>query len=251
MTALTLPRLTWGDPDSPRQVLLVHGLGSSGHTMWRMGSAFSDAGWLATAVDLRGHGVAPRAERYRIDDFAADLAGTRPLHGGSWDLVVGHSIGAAATVVAAVGDLTWATKLVLLDPALTVNQDRQQLVLQGQLHAHDHITEDDVREQNPHWHPLDVELRVVANRQASRFALERAVLDNAEWDKEHLTGDIHLPTLVVGGDPQVDSMFTGDHARRIVEANPHITHVVIPGAGHSVHRDKPQDTLDAVFSWLS
>ena len=251
MTTLTLPRLHWGHTDSSRHALLVHGLGSSGHTMWQVGSAFADKDWSATAIDLRGHGVAPRAGNYRIDDFASDLVGTRPAGAVSWDVVVGHSIGAAASLVAAVTDLSWAKRLVLLDPALTVSAERQQLVLQGQLHAHDHITEADVREQNPHWHPLDVELRVASNRQASRFALERAVLDNADWDKEHLTADLQVPTLVVGGDPAVDSMFTGDHARRIVDGNPHISHVVIDGAGHSVHRDRPEQTLDAIFSWLA
>jgi len=251
MTTLTLPRLVWGHPDSAQHALLVHGLGSSSHGMWQVGYALAERGWSATAVDLRGHGVAPRAGRYLIDDFAGDLEATRPHNEDPWDLVISHSIGAVASLVAAVHDADWTKRLTLLDPAITVGPERQQLVLQTQLHAHDHMTEDEVREQNPHWHPLDVELRVSSNRQASRFALERAVLDNGNWDKEHLTKDLLVPTLVLGGDPKVDSMFTGDHAKRIVEGNPHITHVVIDGTGHSLHRDKPEATMNAVFSWLA
>jgi len=250
MAAVTLPRVMWGTRGAPKHVLLIHGLGSSANTMWRLGEAFADKGWCATAVDLRGHGTAPRTSTYQISDFADDLLLTNPTHQGNWDLVIGHSIGAASAVVASAGDSDWTKKLVLLDPALTVDADRQKMVIEGQLYAHDHLTEDEVRQENPHWHPLDIEGRVASSRQAARFALERAVLDNAHWDTESATISITAPTLIVGGDPAVDSMFTGAYAKRVLEANPHITHTVIIGAGHSPHRDKPAETLGAIFDWL-
>lgn len=251
MTPLILPRYIWGNPDSGKHALLVHGLGSSGHTMWQMGQSLAENNWCATAVDLRGHGNAPRAGSYRIDELAGDLLHTTPRGGTSWDLVIGHSIGAAASVAAAVARPTWTARLALLDPALTVDRERQEAILANQLHAHDHITEDEMREQNPHWHPLDIELRVVANRQASRFALERAVRDNSEWDREDDISTLAVPTLIVGGDPKVDSMFAGDYAERVLEKNPRLHYISLPGTGHSVHRDKPADTLDAILRWLN
>jgi pimeloyl-ACP methyl ester carboxylesterase len=250
MVAVTLPRVLWGTKSAPKHVLLVHGLGSNAHTMWRLGETFADKGWCATAVDLRGHGDAPRTTTYRISDFADDLLLTNPTHQGNWDVVIGHSIGAASSVVAASRDKDWTKKLVLLDPALTVGPERQQMVIDGQRYAHDHLTEDEVSAENPHWHPLDIEYRVTAPKQASRFALERAVLDNAHWDTETDAAAITTPTLVIGGDPTVDSMFTGDHAARVLDSNPLISHTVISGAGHSPHRDKPEDTIQAIFSWL-
>lgn len=250
MVAVTLPRVLWGTKVAPKHVLLVHGLGSSAQTMWRLGEAFAERGWCASAVDLRGHAMAPRTTTYRISDFADDLFLTNPTHQGNWDIVVGHSIGAASSVVAASGDKDWTKKLVLLDPALTVGPERQQMVIDGQLYAHDHLTEDEVRAENPHWHPLDVEHRVTAPKQASRYALERAVLDNAEWNTETHAAGLAVPTLVVGGDPAVDSMFTGSHAEAVLASNPLITHTMIHGAGHSPHRDKPEDTIQAIFSWL-
>lgn len=250
MVTITLPRVVWGTRSAPKHVLLVHGLGSSGHTMWRLGEAFADKGWCATAIDLRGHGHAPRTLRYRIEDFANDLLLTNPTHQGNWDLVIGHSIGAAGAVIAAANDRDWAKRLALLDPALTVDSERRQLVNDTQMYGHDHLTEDEVREQNPHWHPLDIELRVQATRQAARFALERAVLDNDDWDTEGAATRLCVPTLVVGGDPAVDSMFTGDHAARVLAGNTLITHTVIAGAGHSPHRDNPDKTLDTIFRWL-
>ena len=83
--AVTLPRLSWGDPAAERRVLLVHGLGSSGALMWRLGDAIAATGAVAVAVDLRGHGDAPRSLDYSVDAYAADLAATLP-DGGQLEL---------------------------------------------------------------------------------------------------------------------------------------------------------------------
>ena len=246
MAPLELPRLHWGDTDSPKRALMVHGLGSSAHTCWQVAEALADSGWSVTAVDLRGHGYAPRASRYRISDFALDLEHTLPRDGGSWDLVIGHSIGAASAVVASAHQPSWAKKLVLLDPALLLGEERKEIVRTGQLYGHDQLTAEETRRDNPHWHPLDVEFRVWSHRTASRFAVEHAVLDNPHWDVVAEAKSVGVPTLVIGGDPAVDSMFTGDHAQDVLSANPHMSMVVIDGAGHSVHRDRPAQTIAAI-----
>ena len=56
-TPVTLPTLAWGSPHAAKHALLIHGLGSNGALMWRYGVALADAGWHATAVDLRGQDV--------------------------------------------------------------------------------------------------------------------------------------------------------------------------------------------------
>src|SRR6478752_2668023 len=118
--SVTLPRLSWGDPSAARRALLVHGLGSNGALMWRYGVALADAGWRADAVDLRGHGAAPRGVDYTLAAYASDVAATRPADGGAWDLVIGHSLGGAASVLAAADDADWTRRLVLVDPAIAL-----------------------------------------------------------------------------------------------------------------------------------
>lgn len=251
MAILTLPRLHWGNPESLRRALMVHGLGSSAHTCWQVMEALAEQGWSATAIDLRGHGHAPRGSSYRFADFAGDIEATSPSGGGSWDVVIGHSIGAAAAVVAASQSPEWAKKLILIDPALLLDGQRAEQVRAGQMRGHDELTEADARAEFPHWHPLDIELRVWSNRTASRYALEHAVLDNPGWNVVAETKQVTTPTLVIGGDPAVDSMFTGEHAEDILSANPSFSHVVIEGAGHSVHRDKPRETIEAISQFVN
>jgi pimeloyl-ACP methyl ester carboxylesterase len=95
-----------------------------------------------------------------------------------------------------------------------------------------------------------VELRVWSARTASRFAVEHAVLDNPTWDVVAEATTLAIETLVIGGDPAVDSMFTGPHAEEILEANPSFRLQVIEGAGHSVHRDRPAETIQALEAFL-
>lgn len=250
MSTVTLPRWHWGDESAPRRALLVHGLGSSAQTTWRLSEGLASVGWSATAVDLRGHGDAPRASRYRIDDIVGDLLGTRPSGDGAWDLVVGHSIGAAAATQAAGTDAAWTRQLVLLDPALVVDEPSRESVLAGQLANHDGATVASMAEQFPHWHPLDVEFRVRSAKAASRFALERMVRDNHDWDVTAFVPHVSVPTLVIAADPDHGSMFAGTLAASVLAANPLFECVVVPGAGHSVHRDAPETTVRAMLDWL-
>ena len=249
MSTVTLPRLHWGPADAPRRALLVHGLGSSAHTQWRLGEGLAERGWSATAVDLRGHGDAPRASRYRIDDIADDLLGTRPEGGTSWDLVVGHSIGGAAVAQAGALDAAWAHRLVLLDPAIVLDDAGRERVLAGQLANHDGATVAGIAADFPHWHPLDVEFRVRAVKAASRFALERMVRDNDDWDVRGHVARLTRPTLVIAADPAHGAMFAGALADEVLAGNPLVTSVVIAGAGHSVHRDDPAATLQHLLAF--
>lgn len=240
---LTLPRHTWGSSSAPRRALLVHGLGSNGPLMWLFGTALADAGWHATAVDLRGHGIAPRALDYTIAAYAADLAETLPEPGGgAWDLVVGHSLGGAASTVAAAAHPAWTKQLVLVDPGIHLGAHDRQVVRNSQERAFADPTEAAVRAEHPSWHENDIELKALSVRQASRWAVEQTSAQNMPWDVRADAAALTTPTHVLASDPKVYSIFKGALTAEVL-ANPMITMSVIAGAGHSPHRDKPAATI--------
>lgn len=248
---LTLPRLAWGDPSASRHALLVHGLGSSGALMWRLGDALASAGWHATAVDLRGHGDAPRALDYSVAAFAADLVATRPDGGGAWDAVIGHSLGGAASTVAAASDPAWAARLVLIDPAILVTGHDADVVRRSQERAFADTRLALVQEEHPHWHPQDQELKVDAVRRASAWAVEQTSVQNQPWDVRAAARSLTVPTHVIGADPAVYSIFTGALAEETLASNPLITLSVVDGAGHSLHRDKPEESIRQLLEALA
>ncbi|MDZ8161297.1 alpha/beta fold hydrolase [Microbacterium aquimaris] len=248
MTSIVrLPRHEWGPPDATRHALLVHGLGSNGALMWRFGVALAEAGWCATAVDLRGHGTAPRALDYTLEAYGVDVAATRPRGGGPWDLVLGHSLGGAAVTLAASRHPDWARRLVLVDPGLRLTDEQRATVRAGQEEAFAAGDAAAVRARNPHWHENDVELKALSTRQVSRWAVEQTAEQNPGWDVSTFARDLAVPTHVIGADPDVWSIFTGALADEVC-ANPMVSMSVVAGAGHSPQRDRPDETMRQFFA---
>ena len=248
---VTLPRLAWGDPSSQRRALLVHGLGSNGALMWRYGVALADDGWYAAAVDLRGHGTAPRALDYTIAAYAADLAATAPADGEPWDLVIGHSLGGAASTAAAATHPAWTRRLILIDPGIHLNAHDRQVVRESQEASFADPSQAAVRRDHPAWHEHDIELKALSAQQASRWAVEQTSAQNEPWDVRADAAALRMPTHVIGADPAVFSIFTGRLAHEVIAANPLITMSVVPGAGHSPHRDKPEATMAVLRAALA
>jgi pimeloyl-ACP methyl ester carboxylesterase len=249
-TPLELPRVSWGAPDAPRRALLVHGLGSNGPLMWRYGLALADAGWRAEAVDLRGHGVAPRALDYTFAAYAADLLAAAAPGGGAWDLVVGHSLGGASSVVAAHERPEWARRLVLVDPAITLTARDREIIRASQQEAFADTSEAAVRRAHPTWHEHDIELKAVAAAQASRWAVEQTDLQNDPWDVTAEAEALTVPAHILGSDPEVYSIYRGKRLAALREANPSIGYSFVPGTGHSPHRDRPEATTTELLRIL-
>lgn len=246
---VTLPRVAWGDSASDRHALLVHGLGSNAALMWRFGVTLSESGWHAVAVDLRGHGTAPRALDYTIAAYAADIAATYPPTGDAWDLVIGHSLGGAAATVAAADAPAWTKRLVLIDPGIHLADDDRDVVRRSQEASFADPSERAVRAEHPHWHDQDVELKALSARQVSRWAVEQTSTQNEPWDVRHAAARLAVPTHIIASDPEVYSIFKGALADE-VRGNRLITLSVVVGAGHSPHRDKPDDTMRHLASAL-
>lgn len=212
--------------------------------MWRYGTALADAGWRAVAVDLRGHGTAPRALDYTIDAYAADVAATIPDDGGTWDLVIGHSLGGAAAVVAAAESPSWARRLVLVDPAIAPTARDMEIVRASQEEAFIDPSAAAVRAAHPGWHEHDIELKAVAASQASRWAVEQTSIQNQPWDVTRAAAALEVPTHILGSDPGVYSIYWGDRLDALREANAAIGYSFVAGTGHSPHRDDPEATMD-------
>lgn len=218
--------------------------------MWRIGTALADAGFQATAIDLRGHGDAPRALDYSVAAYSADLVATRPDGEGPWDAVIGHSLGGAASVVAAADTPGWANRLVLIDPAILVTGRDAGIIRRSQERAFADPRVESVRAEHPHWHPQDVELKVDAVRRGSRWAVEQTSAQNQPWDVREHFARLTVRTHIVGADPTVYSLFTGDLAQSML-TRPHTTMSIVKDAGHSPHRDRPEATIRQILEALT
>ncbi len=219
--------------------------------MWRLGDALADAGWHATAVDLRGHGDAPRSLDYSVAAYGVDLTVTLPEGGGAWDAVIGHSLGGAASTVAAASAAEWTRRLVLIDPAIHVDGRDAAIVRRSQERAFADTRLEVVQQEHPHWHPQDQELKVDAVLRASAWAVEQTSAQNQPWDVRAEAARLRVPTHVIGADPAVYSIFTGALADEVLAANPLISLSIVEGAGHSLHRDRPEESVRQLLEALA
>lgn len=222
-----------------RRALLVHGLSSNHGTWWRLREALEAEGWAVSAPDLRGHGDAPPATRYRFDDYASDLPS------GPFDLVVGHSLGGAVAVVAGLGD-----RIVLLDPVLHVEAAEWDAVRADQV-AELGLTEERLRAAKPHWHERDIAHKLAAVRAADPRMVERTFDDNPGWNVIPQAQDLTVPTLILGGDPAVYSMLSTRTVDAVTSVNRRVEFRVVDGAGHSPHRDRPEQTIAAILDFAA
>lgn len=229
----------WGSA-GPR-ILLVHGLSSNAESWWRVAEDLAPHARLS-AIDLRGHGASGAAERYTLQDYASDLPGD------GWDAVVGHSLGGAAAVLAARRP-GFTRSLVLLDPVLEVPAEIWDEVLADQLSELE-LDEAAIAKAKPHWDQRDRDAKLAGVLAVVPEAVSRTFTDSGSWDIVEDATALSVPTLILSGDPDVYTMLDPATASAIVAANPLVELRVIPGAGHSPHRDVPDATLSALREWL-
>jgi len=236
---MQLPLFESGTPGGPR-VLLVHGLNGDAATWWRVADAFEVSGWHVHSVDLRGHGSAAPGSDLALASYASDLPGS------DWDLVLGHSLGAATAAVAATAP-GFARRLALLDPVLEIEPASRAAIIADQLAELD-LTIASLSAEKPHWHPRDVSTKVAAAQRSSPRTARGSFDDNPDWDAATAVAALEIPTLILSGDPAVYTMLSASTVAAI--ARPTLSYVVVPGTGHSPQRDDFDATMRILWEWL-
>jgi pimeloyl-ACP methyl ester carboxylesterase len=113
-----------GGPASGPVVVFLHGTGSWGE-MWRETlDATGAAGFRTVAVDLPpfGYSERPKGAAYRTQDQALRILGVLDAVGARQAVLVGHSFGGRATLLATLSAQDRVKSLVLVDPALGLHQ---------------------------------------------------------------------------------------------------------------------------------
>ena len=239
-------------------VVMLHGIGSRGQSWWPVIDALADRFHLFQ-VDLRGHGDSGRPERgYHLADYAADLDGLLEALELVEPRILGHSLGALIALIWATDHPSQAAALVLEDPSLHVQPDVlgafdgwQQLAALSPAEAAAWY-----KQEYPDWSDEDCLRRAetITSVAPGVFAELRVETEQAlaEGTTDHmgLLSAIESPALLVDGNSELGSMVLPGDAERFVETVAHGYAVYVPNAGHSVHRDTPQEFLDAVVPFL-
>lgn len=261
MAAVTLATHEWPphqtDAGAPAPVaVLVHGVTGWWRTWWRVGPALAAHGWRVVAVDLRGHGASPRIEGHAtIGDFAADLAKVIEREGARADALIGHSLGAAVSAELAFRRPELVQRLVLEDPpAITRDDDSAwQTNLRRELRdAHADLEGEAARElgANPTWLEEDARQDVEGKRLADGEGIVTAFRGGIGARVPEVVPRLCVPTLYLLA-AEGRSVFAGEARRRLATELPATARlVVVPDAGHTIHRDRFEVYVRTILEWM-
>jgi N-formylmaleamate deformylase len=239
-------------------VVMLHGIGSRGQSWWPVIDALAERFHLFQ-VDLRGHGGSGRPERgYLLENYAADLDMILDQLELDEPRILGHSLGALIALIWASDRPSRAAALVLEDPSLNVQSEIlgafdgwQQLAALSPLEAAAWY-----KQEYPDWSDEDCLRRAETITSVApgvfaelRSATEQALADGTT-DRMSLLVPIESPALLVYGNPELGSMMLPEDAKRFLETIPNGRAVYVPNAGHSIHRDAPEEFLTAVIPFL-
>lgn len=228
-------------------LVFVHGAGGS-RLQWPP-ALRRLAGRHTLAVDLPGHGRSPIRENPGIDDYARGLAGWRtavPVHR---PVLVGHSMGSAIALTAALEEPTALAGLVLVGagPRLRVNPELLEGVARPE-------TLDAVVHQIVSWSfAPEADGRMVELARRRMIETGSAVLEDDlracdAFDITSRLAEIRLPTLIIVG--RTDRMTPLRLSEELQAGIAGARVEIIEAAGHMVMLEQPEAVRSLLFDFL-
>ena len=257
VNGLTLHYTRTGGAKPP--VVLAHGFSDDGLCWTPVAEALA-ADYDVVMVDARGHGRSAAPEQgYGSADHAADLAGVIRALGLKRPAVLGHSMGAASTLVLAGLYPELPRAILLEDPPpwwitaeAGVPLTRQSPIRLGIIELKRKTREELIahaRSGSPTW--SEAELGPWADAKL-RFSFNILTADEpAAVDWPATVRRITCPALLITADPALGALVTPESAAELQALAPQTRIAHIAGAGHSIHREQFARYIEMVRAFMA
>lgn len=279
--------LSYTDHGDGPVVVLAHGFPDLGRT-WRLQvPALVAAGFRAIVPDMRGYGRSSRpsdVEDYRSDVVGADLLGLLDALDVARATVIGHDWGAASVWPLAFTHPERLTAVVGLSvPLVPAAPTAPMKILRERLGPNFYMVrfqQRDIPEQElradvrrtlakfwsgdtgnpvgedalagPSWLPAHEFDAYVETFEQTGFGgglnYYRNIDANWQWSRDVLAKPSDVPALFVTGDDDLVARFMPSD--RMSELFTHLEKIVVPGAGHWVHQERPEHINDLLLDFI-
>ena len=249
-----LNRIEYGDPASPRSLLIVHGLFGSGRNWGAVAKRLADMCHVVS-VDQRNHGESGWTDTHSYGDMAEDLAEViedlqKPVD------VVGHSMGGKAAMALALTRPALVASLLVADIAPVAYTHTQTQFIEAMRGV-------DLSKVTKRSEAMDQLAATVDDPTLRSFFTQSLDLKEKRWRLNLDTLDREMPGIL--GFPTFTSQYDGPtlflsgadsdyvrHAHRpdIRALFPKARFAKITGAGHWLHAEKPREFVATVRGWL-
>jgi pimeloyl-ACP methyl ester carboxylesterase len=252
----------FGPRDAEITLFLLHGLTDSGEG-WPEAVAHWEDRYAIVTVDQRGHGRSPRFPEGAADAHPGDLMvddAVALLEQLDRPIVLGHSLGGAVALAAAVRRPDLVRTLVLEDPAPLGPGEPQRSEARGAefragIEDSRRAPDDEAllevrRKQHPDWPESELLVTGRAEQQ-----MDADYLSRGDWKPStpwpDLFENLRVPTLLVSGDRPDEVCVTDDMEAGLQRiGNRCVTLVRIPDSGHCIRREQPRRYYSTVDDWL-
>ena len=252
-------------PDSGPMLLLLHGVTSRRDGFLRVIDSLLDSYRIVT-MDQRGHGYSGHTSgAYDREDHARDIRFVMENVCKEPTIVWGHSMGGGNSIAMANNAPSNLKALVLEDPAAFGRQRPVRAAASPTINTFKiHL---DLIEAGLSIEQMASKLHEASSGQPEYFAAWKAEC-LLQMDSEILRGvvngnykgfddpaamlaNIDVPVLLVQADPDAGGILPDHYIASIVPRKSSFTVVKVPGAGHNINREFPEQMLPVVLPWLA
>ena len=267
---LSLHFASWGTPAAGRAALLIHGLTANSREFLTLGPALAERGFYAVAPDLRGRGLSAKPPYgYSLSIHAADLLTLCDALKLDQVALVGHSLGAAISMLMAAHYPQRVTRQVMVDRGAKVPEDTLQAiaatvsrlgVVYPSLDAFLGLMRQlPVIQWNALWEAYfryDVEQLPdgTIRSRVPKYVIEEELFNPEQAMLEALPPLVQRPTLLLRAQlgtlgPDRGFVLAAEEAERLRGVMPDCQLVVVPGVNHYTIIESPV-THQAIFDFL-
>jgi pimeloyl-ACP methyl ester carboxylesterase len=243
-----------------QQAVILHGLFGSSDNWSTIGKAIADQGYRVSLVDLRNHGLSPHDDRFDLVSMAEDVNTLITNEGMHHPILIGHSLGGKVAMRYACQYPDQLSAMVVLDIAPKSYTVRHHDIVQALLEV----------SQQP------MTSRKMVDEQLSPmvpdFSVRQWLMKSLYWkEKDRLDWRFNLPVIAQSlrqavADSQCDMpiniptlFLRGENSNYIEKTDfaaiqksfSNATIETIANAGHWLHADQPNATLEAIVDFLN
>jgi len=245
--------------DGPRTLVLLHGLFGQARNLGVIAREFAPR-FRVISLDLRNHGASPHSWDMDYATLAADVWETLEALGVTECSLLGHSMGGKAAMMAALLRPTAVQALVVIDIAPKLYQhhnDRVARAMQALALDRPMIRRDADAVLAPEIPDAGTRRFLLQNFIAGDqpgwgIGLDEIALgisDIEGWPADSATKRFDGPSMFVGG--ALSDYVAAEDLPLMRRFFPRAELVMVEGAGHWVHADRPQELLEILQGFLS
>jgi len=207
--------------------------------------------YRVTLMDARGHGESAKPESgYDLTAMAGDMIALMKHLDMKKPVIIGHSMGGSLTAHIAALEPDLLGGAVFIDPAFrnrTVVSDRTSEMEEIKKKSVGEIA-NSIRSKHPDWPEVFILPSAKAKLQMSMNVIQLFNTIDSTWQDD--LEKAKCPMLLITADAEDGAIVTKETAQYVRENHPNVDVVYIPGAGHSIQREKYTETVQAIENFL-